>query len=78
MTSLFIQPVASLLINAISGKGVRRAEKEQEDGFLPLLALPLMMKSITARGYNGSYGWKSLVLLHLLTNMKDQVFQLQA
>ena len=56
MTSLFIRPVVSLLINAISGKGVRRAGKEQEDGFLPLLALPLMMKSITARGYNGSYG----------------------
>ena len=31
-------------------------EKKQEDGFLPLLALPLMMKSVTARGYNGSYG----------------------
>ena len=37
MASLFMKPVASSLINAISGKG-------QEGGFLPLLALPLMMK----------------------------------
>ena len=37
MASLWMQPVASSLINAISRKG-------QEVGFLPLLALALMMK----------------------------------
>ena len=37
MVSPLIQPVASSLINAISRKGPRF-------GFLPLLALPLMMK----------------------------------
>ena len=37
MTSSLIQPVASSLINVISGKG-------QEGGVLPLLALPLMIK----------------------------------
>ena len=35
--SSLIQPVASWLINAITWKG-------QEGGYLPLLALPLMMK----------------------------------
>ena len=39
-----MQPVASSLINAITRKGVMRAEKGQENGFLSLLALPLMMK----------------------------------
>ena len=37
MASSLIQPVAFSLINAISGKG-------QEDRFLSLLALPLMLK----------------------------------
>ena len=36
--------MASLLRNAISGKGATRAEKGKEGGVLPLLALPLMMK----------------------------------
>ena len=49
MASLFIQPVVSSLINAISGKGVTRAGKGQESGFLPLLALPLMMKAMGNR-----------------------------
>ena len=43
MTSSLIQPVASSLINAIAGKGVMRSEKEQQGGFLSILALPLMM-----------------------------------
>ena len=42
-----IQPVASSLIKAIAGKGVMRAGKRQEGGFLPLLALPLMIKAIS-------------------------------
>ena len=46
MASSFIQPVASSLINDITGKGVRRAGKGQEGGYLPLLALPLMMKAL--------------------------------
>ena len=37
MASSLIQPVASSLMNAITRKG-------QEGGFLPLLALPLMMR----------------------------------
>ena len=43
-----MQPVTSSLINAISGKG-------QEGGFLPLLALPLMIKvlgKVVRRRYN--------------------------
>ena len=50
--------MASSLINAISEKGDLRARKIQERGFLPLFALPLMMKipgkKVTGagRGYN--------------------------
>ena len=44
MASSLIQPVASSLINAILEKGVVRARKGQESGFLPLLALPIIMK----------------------------------
>ena len=56
--SLFMRPVTSLLINAISGKGVMRAGKEQEGGILLLLALLLMMKAVgkgvkrVRKGYN--------------------------
>ena len=46
MASSLIQPLAFLLINAMTGKGVRRAGKEQESGFLPLLAAPLVMKAM--------------------------------
>ena len=46
MASSLIQPLAFLLINAITGKGVRRAGKGQESGFLPLLAAPLVMKAM--------------------------------
>ena len=43
MASLFMQHVAYITpINSITGKRVTRTGKEQ--GFLPLLALPLMMK----------------------------------
>ena len=44
MASLLMQPVPSLLICAIYGKRVMRAGKAQEEIFLPLLALPLIMK----------------------------------
>ena len=47
VSSSLIQPVASSLIKAIAGKGVMRAGKRQEGGFLPLLALPLMIKAIS-------------------------------
>ena len=46
MASSLIQIVASSLINAITGKRVKRAGKELEGGFLPLIALPLMMKGL--------------------------------
>ena len=39
-----IQPMAFSLINAITGKRATRSENGQEGRFLPLLALPLMMK----------------------------------
>ena len=51
MASSVIQPAAFSLINTITGKG-------QESGFLPLLALPLMMKVLgkgirrAGRGYD--------------------------
>ena len=48
--SSLIQPVASSLINTISGKGAMRAEKGPEGGFLPLSALPLMMKAMFVKG----------------------------
>ena len=47
-----LQPVASPLINAITGKGVRRAEKGQEGGIILLLPLPLVMKLHLGRGWN--------------------------
>ena len=49
MSSSLIQPIASLLIIAITGKEVMIAEKQQEGGFFPLLALPLMIKVISGK-----------------------------
>ena len=43
-----MQPVASSLINAISEKGDM---KGQEGGSLPLLALPLMVKAMSGKGF---------------------------
>ena len=43
MVSSLIQHVASSLLDAITGKGVCRARKGNEDGFMPL-PLPFMMK----------------------------------
>ena len=39
MASSLIKPVASVLINVLSGKGVMRVAKRQEERFTPLLAL---------------------------------------
>ena len=58
MTSSLKQIVASSLINVLTGKRVTSAGKGPEGGFLPLLALPLMMKVLgkgvtrAGRGYN--------------------------
>ena len=59
MASSLMQPVVALFINDISEKGIMGEGKEQKDGYLPLLALPLMIKpiprkgvTIAARGYN--------------------------
>ena len=51
MASSLIQLVASL-INATTGKGVRKEGKEQKGGFLPLLVAPLILKAVFGRGYN--------------------------
>ena len=56
--SSLIQPLAYSLINATSGKVVMRAGERQEDGFLALLSLPLLVKALkkgfrrAGRGYN--------------------------
>ena len=59
MASLLIQPATSSMINSINGKTAMRARKGDEGGFLPLLALPLMIRSMSrkrvtrvGRGYN--------------------------
>ena len=58
MASLLIQPIPSLLICAIFGKRVMGVGKAQEERFLPLLALPLIMKVMwkedkrAGKGYN--------------------------
>ena len=44
MVAWLIQPVASSLINAASGKGVKRAGEGQEVGIIPLLVIPLMIR----------------------------------
>ena len=49
MASSLMHPVASSLINAITEKGVMRARKRQEAGFLPSLTLSLMMKVLGKR-----------------------------
>ena len=44
-----IEPRASSLINALTGKGAMRVEKEQEGGFFTLLPLSLMIKLLGKR-----------------------------
>ena len=44
MVFSLMQLVASSLVNDITGKEVIRAEKGLQDGILPLLVLPLIMK----------------------------------
>ena len=49
MVASLIAPVSSSLTNAISEKRVMGAEKEQEDGIIPLLSLSLVMKVLEKR-----------------------------
>ena len=44
MSSSLMQHVVSSFIYSVTGKRVIRTEKEQEAGYLLLLAFPLMMK----------------------------------
>ena len=44
MAAWLIQPVASSLLNAVFGKGVKRAGEGQEVGIIPLLVIPLMIR----------------------------------
>ena len=60
MPSLLIQPVPSSLINAVTGKRVRKTGKGQEGGFLPLLALPSMMKILGKRVARARRGYKMI------------------
>ena len=54
MVASLLAPMASSLINAISGKGVMIVGKGQEGGFLPLLELPLMIKAMSGKGVTGA------------------------
>ena len=47
MASSFMQPVISSVINAITRKGVRIAEKGKERGIFPLVALLLTIKALS-------------------------------
>ena len=44
MVFLLLQPIASSFTNPITGKGVMKAWKEQEDWILALLPIHVMMK----------------------------------
>ena len=85
MASSLIQPAASSLINAITGKGVVRTGIGQEGAIFPLLELPLMMKVLgkgvirTGKGVRRAKKGLSnmdhmdnefLVSLHLLSNIE--------
>ena len=50
IVSYLIQPVASSLIKAMTRGEVGKTGKGLERGFLPFLALPLLMKSMCGRG----------------------------
>ena len=50
MASSVIETVTSSLINTITGKGVWRARKGQEVGFLSLLSVLLLLKGIFGKG----------------------------
>ena len=49
MASSFMQPVISSVINAITRKGVRIAEKGKERGIFPLVALLLTIKALPGK-----------------------------
>ena len=57
---LLIQSVASSMINTITEKGVMRAEKGQEGGFLLLLAIPLMMNVLGKRFRRAGAGYNNM------------------
>ena len=53
MAASLITPMTSSVIetvNTITGKGVWRARKGQEVGFLSLLSVPLLLKGIFGKG----------------------------
>ena len=60
MDSSLIQPVASLIINFITGKG----QKAQKGGFLPLLALSLMMKVLGRGVTRAGNGYNNMNNIH--------------
>ena len=49
MASSFMQPVISSVINTITRKGVRIAEKGKERGIFPLVALLLTIKALSGK-----------------------------
>ena len=51
MASSFMQPVISSVINAITRKGVRIAEKGKERGIFPLVALLLTIKALSGKWF---------------------------
>ena len=61
MSSSLIQPVASSMMNAVTGKGVTRARKRHENRLRPLLTLPLMMKVL---GKVASHKIRKWILKH--------------
>ena len=66
MAASFIAPMASSLINSISGKGIVRLRKGREGGFLPLLASPLIMKVL---GKEMQYQEEDIIIWIIWTNV---------
>ena len=76
MASSWIQNVASSFMNAIAGKEVMRAAKQQESDFFPSLELTLMTdgrgRELAEQEYDvkWSYWQKCLVLCHAFSNIE--------
>ena len=60
------------MINDVTGKGVGRAEKGQEGGFLPLLALPLAMKAMSGKGYSNKNDMDINFVTHWVSLFTDR------
>ena len=61
MASSVMQPVATSLINAIYGKGIRRVGKGQDIGFLLLSALHLVIKTMSGKeGIRAGKGYNNM------------------